>query len=75
MDRIGTVESIAAGVAVCRSADDDHPPIGTTALDDGLTEVGQVVDVFGPVDRPFLAISPADAIYPPDLIDARLYWR
>ncbi|AWB27505.1 H/ACA ribonucleoprotein complex subunit GAR1 [Halococcoides cellulosivorans] len=75
MQRIGTVESIANGVAVCRAPDADHPDIGTTALTDSLDDIGRVVDVFGPVERPYLAISPADGVHPPELVGQRLYWR
>jgi len=75
MQRIGTVESIANGVAVCRAPESDRPAIGTTAVDDGLAEVGRVVDVFGPVERPYLAIAPAENVHPPTLVGERLYSR
>ncbi|MFB6161933.1 MAG: H/ACA ribonucleoprotein complex subunit GAR1 [Halococcoides sp.] len=75
MQRIGTVESIANGVAVCRAPESDHPSIGTTAVDDGLDEIGRVVDVFGPVDQPYLAVAPAEDVHPPTLVGERLYSR
>jgi len=51
------------------------PDIGLTAVDESLSGVGRVVDVFGPVDRPYLAISPADHVRLPDLLGAKLYAR
>ncbi|MFC6726863.1 H/ACA ribonucleoprotein complex subunit GAR1, partial [Halobium palmae] len=45
------------------------------AVDESLTTVGRVVDVFGPVDRPYLAVSPADGVHLPDLLGAKLYAR
>jgi RNA-binding protein len=48
------------GLLVVRSADDDPPDVGDTVLDDSLSEVGRVVDVFGPVERPYLAVTLGD---------------
>lgn len=59
MKRAGTALGTAQGVVVVRSPDDAVLDIGTELVDDSLEEVGHVVDVFGPVDRPYLAVSPA----------------
>ena len=74
MKRLGTVHRIAGNLLVLTAAEADHPPIGTTALDEGLETVGRVVDVFGPVDEPFLAVSP-DGEADPALVGETLYWR
>lgn len=58
MKRAGTAQGTAQGVVVVRSKDTDVPDIGTELVDDSLETVGHVVDVFGPVSRPYLSISP-----------------
>ncbi|EMA36667.1 H/ACA ribonucleoprotein complex subunit GAR1 [Halobiforma nitratireducens] len=87
MRRVGTVVRTAQGLAVLRadesdeSHDTDDPDdryrdeIGTPVLDDSLEEVGRVVDVFGPVDRPFLAVTPDDDVHLPSLVGGTLYAR
>lgn len=68
MRRVGEVVRVAQGVAVVRcpaggettDGTGDVPPIGTDVIDESLAVVGRVVDVFGPVDRPYLAVTPAD---------------
>jgi RNA-binding protein len=74
MRRVGTVSRVAQGVAVVR-LDDDPPEIGTAVVDDSLSRVGRVVDVFGPVDRPYVAVSPADGVSLASLVGAKLYAR
>ena len=73
MRAIGEVVRTAQGLAVLRSDDDDHPDIGTPVVDERLETVGRVVDVFGPVERPYLAVSPADGVAVPALLGERLY--
>lgn len=75
MYRVGEVVRTAQGLAVLRSDDDDHAEIGTMVLDDSLDDVGRVVDVFGPVDRPYLAVTPDDDVHLPALIGSTLYAR
>ena len=76
MRRLGTVTRTAQGLAIVRPDDgDDAPDIGTMAVDESLSGVGRVVDVFGPVDRPYLAVSPDDRIRLPDLLGEKLYTR
>jgi len=74
MRRVGTVVRAAGGVAVVRSPDDSHPRIGETVLDDALSTVGRVVDVMGPVSRPYLVVAPDDRS-PAELLNERLYVR
>lgn len=75
MRRLGTVTRTAQGLAIVRCDADETPDIGLTAVDESLSSVGRVVDVFGPVDRPYLAISPASAVSLPDLLGSKLYAR
>jgi len=82
MRRVGAVVRTAQGLAVLRAdeTDDDasaefRDEIGTTVLDDSLEEVGRVVDVFGPVSRPYLAVTPDDDVHLPSLVGSTLYAR
>lgn len=75
MERLGTVRRIAGNLLVLRAASSDHPPIGVTAIDESLETVGRVVDVFGPVEDPYLAVSPADSTAEASLVGQPLYWR
>lgn len=58
MKRLGTIVRATSSLAVAQSTDDEPPEIGTTVLDEELSEVGTVVDVFGPVSQPYLTVSP-----------------
>ncbi|MFD1564934.1 H/ACA ribonucleoprotein complex subunit GAR1 [Haloarchaeobius amylolyticus] len=82
MRRVGAVVRTAQGLAVLRADDTDddasaelRDEIGTIVLDDSLEEVGRVVDVFGPVSRPYLAVTPDDDVHLPSLVGATLYAR
>jgi RNA-binding protein len=75
MNRVGEVVRVAQGVAVVRSDDDSHPSIGADVIDESLDDVGRVVDVFGPVERPYLAVTPADDPHLPGLVGTVLYAR
>lgn len=74
MRRLGTVVRTAGGIAVVRSPDDSYQAIGTPVVDEELSTVGRVVDVFGPVSRPYLAVVP-DGRTPASLLNERLYVR
>ena len=74
MHRVGSVVRIAQGLVILR-AESDEPKIGTVVLDDSLDEVGRVVDVFGPVARPYLAVTPDDDVHVPALVGSTLYAR
>ncbi|NGM70845.1 H/ACA RNA-protein complex component Gar1 [Natronolimnobius sp. AArcel1] len=83
MRRVGSVVRIAQGLAVLRADESDNTGdtsdlqnnIGTIVLDDSLEEVGRVVDVFGPVSRPYLAVTPDDDVHVPALVGSTLYAR
>jgi RNA-binding protein len=80
MRRVGSVVRTAQGLAILRAdagtdADVLRDEIGTMVLDDSLETVGRVVDVFGPVDRPYLAVTPDDGVHLPSLVGSTLYAR
>jgi len=75
MQRAGEVKNVAQGVAVVRCPGSDHPGIGAPLIDDSLSTVGRVVDVFGPTERPYLAVSPAGSVTPAALVGTVLYYR
>ena len=75
MKRIGTVSRVAQGLAVVRAPDDEYASVGTDVVDEELQTVGSVVDVFGPVERPYLAVSPNDDVHLPALVGKVLYAR
>ncbi|MEE6210257.1 Gar1/Naf1 family protein [Salarchaeum sp. III] len=75
MRRAGTVTRTAQGLAIVRCEGEDHPDIGATVVDSSLDSVGRVVDVFGPTDRPYLAVTPADGVHVPALLGDTLYLR
>lgn len=74
MNRLGTVVSTAQGLLVLRPEPGTDVEIGTPALDESLDRVGRVVDIFGPVARPYVAVTPADE-NPDALLGTKLYAR
>ncbi|MDB2236588.1 Gar1/Naf1 family protein [Halorubrum ezzemoulense] len=76
MRRVGTVVRTAGGLAIARGdAGNDPPRIGASIVDESLSTVGRVVDVFGPIDRPYVAITPGDGVGLADLLGEKLYAR
>ncbi|MFC6835983.1 H/ACA ribonucleoprotein complex subunit GAR1 [Halomarina ordinaria] len=75
MKRVGEVVRTAQGLLVVRSPDDSHPGIGAGVLDENLDSVGRVVDVFGPVSRPYVAVTPESDVTPALLLGDALYTR
>ncbi|WP_256300473.1 H/ACA ribonucleoprotein complex subunit GAR1 [Haloarchaeobius salinus] len=73
MKRVGEVVRVAQGLAVARSEGDEYPDIGTEAVDESLNAVGRVVDVFGPVSKPYVAVTTDDD--PALLLGQTLYAR
>jgi RNA-binding protein len=73
MRRVGAVTRIAQGLAVVRCVDGDHPAIGSTVVTEDLTDAGRVVDVFGPVQTPYVAVSPPTEVRLPTLVGDPLY--
>jgi RNA-binding protein len=75
MRRVGEVVRVAQSVAVVRAPDEDYVDIGTEVVDENLDDLGRVVDVFGPVERPYLAVSPGEGVHLPALVGQKLYAR
>ena len=76
MRRVGTVVRTAGGLAIARAAEGETPPeIGAGVVDESLSRVGRVVDVFGPVDHPYVAVTPADGVALAALVGGPLYAR
>jgi RNA-binding protein len=72
MKRIGTVVRIAQGMLIARSPDETIPEVGDRVVDEALDSVGRVVDVIGPVARPFVVIDP-DETAVASLLNQRVY--
>lgn len=75
MKRAGSVVRTAQGLAVVRCDGDEYADVGTTLVDEQLDAVGRVVDVFGPVERPYLAVDPDDGVRLAALLGDTLYAR
>jgi RNA-binding protein len=75
MQRLGEVVRTAQGLVIVRVPDDAAPDLGTEVVDESLNEVGRVVDVFGPVDRPYVAVSPDDDRRLATMLGQKLYAR
>lgn len=73
MRRAGEVVRTTNGVLVVRSDDDSHPDIGDRVVDEALDPVGTVVDVIGPVTRPYLVVSPDSDRPLVEFLNDRLY--
>ncbi|WP_336022165.1 H/ACA ribonucleoprotein complex subunit GAR1 [Halobellus salinisoli] len=75
MQRLGTVSRTAQNLLIVRCDGEEHPGIGAEAVDESLSTVGRVVDVFGPVSRPYVAVSPAGDVSAASVVGKRLYAR
>lgn len=73
MRRAGRVVGAAQGVLVVRTPESEPPTIGTRVVDERLDEVGSIVDIFGPVERPYLTIAPGEEIALEAYLGAVLY--
>tara|TARA_B100000686_G_scaffold306992_1_gene346874 strand:- start:91 stop:312 length:222 start_codon:yes stop_codon:yes gene_type:complete len=57
MKRIGEVKTITGSIAIVQSEDQTRPKIGTKVIDEKLENVGRIVDVIGPVSRPYMVVK------------------
>ncbi len=73
MNRVGDVVRVSQGLLVVRAPDGTAPDLGTPVVDEVLDDVGHVVDVFGPVERPYVAVTPTDGVVPTDVLGEKLY--
>ncbi len=51
------------------------PSIGSRIVNESNSLVGTVIDVFGPVDKPFVSIKPATSIEPSAILQQTLFVR
>ena len=65
MERAGDVVRTAQNVAVVRCESDGHPDIGESVVDQNL----------GPVERPYLSVTPNRGVHLPSLVGQTLYVR
>ncbi|MFX1559779.1 MAG: H/ACA ribonucleoprotein complex subunit GAR1 [Promethearchaeota archaeon] len=76
MRRLGKVLHISKrGSIILRT--DKTPPVGSKSivLDKKAQEVGEIIDVFGPVKEPYVAIRPKRDSTPSKLIGQILYLK
>jgi len=75
MQRAGEAVRTAQGLLILRATGEEFPDVGSEVIDESLTTVGRIVDVFGPVDRPYLAVTPDEDQRPATFLGATLYAR
>lgn len=76
MRRLGKVLHISKrGSIILRT--DKTPPVGSKSIvmDKKAQEVGEIIDVFGPVKEPYVAIRPKRDSNPSKLIGQILYLK
>lgn len=73
MKRLGTVSRTAQGLAIVQCESSDPPDIGAMVVDESLSRAGRVVDVFGPVESPYAAVTPTAGRELVDLVGEKLY--
>ena len=57
MRRLGEVVGDTGGVIVVRCEDGIEPEFDAAVYDEGLDRVGETVEFFGPVDRPYALVG------------------
>ncbi len=75
MQRIGTVDRTAQGLAIVSVDSNELPEIGLMVINESLSTVGRIVDVFGPVEGPYVAITPTSGTSLTELVGTKLYAR
>lgn len=75
MQRAGEAVRTAQGLLILRATGGEFPDVGSEIIDESLTSVGTLVDVFGPADRPYLAVTPEADCRPAAFLGATLYAR
>lgn len=75
MNRAGKAVRVAQGKLIVRAPEANHVDIGAELVDEELVTVGRVVDVFGPSDRPYLAVMPSEGVTPAAVLGTDLYAR
>jgi rRNA processing protein Gar1 len=49
------------------------PSIGAQVVNESNSIIGKVIDVFGPVDKPFISIKPSSSINPSAILEETLF--
>lgn len=75
MRRVGRVVGTAQGSVIVRSPDETVPSVGETVVDETLEPVGRVVDIIGPVERPYVVVRPGRGVSPAALVNEPVYVR
>lgn len=75
MQKAGQGVRTAQGLLIVRAPGEDYADIGEFLLDNQLDEIGRVVDVFGPVDHPYVAVTPNRDVRPATYLGQSLYRR
>lgn len=75
MRRAGIAVTATQGVLVLERESGDPPSIGTAVVDESLDRIGKVVDVIGPVEQPYLVVSPESSAETARLLGEILYIR
>lgn len=57
MKRLGEVVGDAGGVTVVRCVEGFDPEFDEAVYDEGLDRVGETVEFFGPVERPYALVG------------------
>lgn len=73
MRRVGEIIDVVNGRYVIRTSDDAVPEFGSQLIDQELDRIGHVVDVFGPVERPYLTVATDKSDPAVDRIGERVY--
>ncbi|MEM3696334.1 MAG: Gar1/Naf1 family protein [Candidatus Bathyarchaeia archaeon] len=58
MQRIGRVLHLSSSRNLIIKIESSAPKIGETVVDENLTPVGKVFDIFGPVSSPYAVVKP-----------------
>jgi snoRNP protein GAR1 len=69
--RLGEAVRTASGLVIVQT--EGTPRIGAEAVDESLDTVGRVVDVFGPVESPYAAVTPAGTTTVSQVVGQTLY--
>jgi rRNA processing protein Gar1 len=73
MKRIGQIKTTIDSIAIVRGDDETCPDIGTKVVDERLEEMGHVVDIIGPISRPYILIK--TKMHDESIVGKRLYSR
>ena len=75
MHRVGIAESVVQNLLIALSSESAQLEIGEEVIDESLTHIGRIVDIFGPVSRPYVAITPHSDLPLGRYLGAKLYAR